>query len=131
MVFFVGRMIDVAVPDVPDSLKNRKLRIRYMAKQALTATNAHKDVKCDSLDPNNRKSPMQNVLQRQKEKATRADSRFINRIHSERMSMPAGGMGVTKKDVYGGGGRMRVSSSKSNMLMTRMSGNENVSPVGD
>ena len=34
LVFFIGRMIDVAVPDIPESLKNRKLRLRYLAKQS-------------------------------------------------------------------------------------------------
>ena len=37
-VFFIGKMIDIAVPDIPESLKNRKLRLRYLAKQTAFAS---------------------------------------------------------------------------------------------
>ena len=36
VVFFVGRMIDWAVPDVPETLRIKIKRENYLAKQALT-----------------------------------------------------------------------------------------------
>lgn len=36
VVFFIGNLIDFMVPDVPSTLKNHKLRLRYLAKQALS-----------------------------------------------------------------------------------------------
>jgi len=36
LVFFIGRMIDWGVPDVPESLQLKIKRENYLAKQALT-----------------------------------------------------------------------------------------------
>lgn len=44
LVFFVGRMIDWGVPDVPESLQLKIKRENYLAKQALTD-----NIKADSV----------------------------------------------------------------------------------
>ena len=43
-MFFVGRMIDWGVPDVPESLQLKIKRENYLAKQALTD-----NIKADSV----------------------------------------------------------------------------------